>query len=243
MEKTCNLFENEGFQELSKGIMRPGGFKITEDGVRLAKLNLGMKVLDVGCGIGSTLQYLNKDFGIDGIGVDFSDSILENGRKVNPELDLRKGEGGQLDFPSTTFDAVLMECTLSLFPNQSNALLEAYRVLKVGGKLVISDFYLRDTKSQDCTSSEGFVPIGSCINGAFEKEELIKVIEDIGYYIIEWEDRTKELKEFTAEIIMNCGSMENFWKSILPDGIDSSKYTYDMSKAKLGYFLLAAKKK
>jgi ubiquinone/menaquinone biosynthesis C-methylase UbiE len=272
MEKKCNLFENEGFQELSEGIMRPGGYNITEDGIKLANLNRGMKVLDVGCGMGSTLQHLNDSFGISGIGIDLSDSILGKGRKAHPGLDLRKGEGDQLDFPSKSFDGVLMECTLSLFHNQPEALHEAFCVLKNNGKLIISDFYLRNPEEQvikqekarreeirndfhekrrtgeithetgDCGSGHGYIPIGSCINGAFDKTELINVLEEIGYSIVEWEDRTKELKEFTAEIIMQHGSMENFWKSVLPEGLDSSSYAADMAKVKLGYFLLVARK-
>jgi arsenite methyltransferase len=248
MEKKCNLFENVDFQKMSQGIMRPGGYKITEDSIRLANLQSGMRVLDVGCGLGSTLNHLKVDFGINGIGIDSSDSILTKGRILHPELDMRKGDGDKLDFPFKTFDGVIMECTLSLFHNLENALNDAYYVLKDEGKLIISDFYHRNPnediiKQEKIRRAEDRINFfDSCISGAFDKDYLIEILKKTGYTIIAWEDRTKELKEFTAEIIMECGSMEKFWASILPEDINARSYTEDMAKLKLGYFLLVAKK-
>ncbi len=305
MTTSCRLYENPDFQEMAGGVLRPGGYRITEEGMRLAGISENAMILDVGCGLGSTLAHLEKVFDIRGIGIDVSKAILVRGRNLHPELDLREGAGEELEFQSLSFDGVLMECTLSLFRNQPEALHEAYCVLKHGGKLIVSDFYLRDpddslilqekkrrvevledklaeirskareqiidpadenvhdhNHDNDCGShdhdhdhdhdhghengscgcSDGIVPIGSCINGAFLKEDLLKIVEETGYNVVSWMDKTRELGEFTAEIIMNYGSMEKFWESVLPEGQDASKHMEDMAKVKLGYFLLVAEK-
>jgi len=98
--------------------------------------------LDVGCGYGTTVEFLQSNYHVDAVGIDLSTTILERGKARNPNLNLLYGDAEMLDFPSLSFDGIFMECVLSLADNLTETLHEAYCVLKKGGKLVVSDFYI-----------------------------------------------------------------------------------------------------
>ena len=236
-------------------IFRPGEFDITDRGIELAKLSGGHKVLDIGCGEGDTLHHLIADFGMKGEGIDMSLPTISNAKEKYPDLDVKFGDGEFLDaYSSFTFDGVLMECVLSLINIPDEALHEAYCVLKKGGKLIISDLYEKDPdpmqlkavkieaerqskiphKEGDCEEdTTRFVDFR--FEGAFYEKPLIRQLEEIGYKIIAFEDRSQDLDNYVAETMMKEGTLDNLMtcvKTTTPDG----------KKRKIGYFLLVAEK-
>lgn len=281
-----NVFENPDFLTIFNGVIRPGGLASTREAVELSGLKKGDKVLDVGCGYGLTVELLTEEYGIDARGVDISAKLLEEGKNRNPNLDLTFGDGEMLDFPSLSFDGVFMECMLSLVENQEEAIHEACCLLKKGGKLIISDFFLKEKNARrhyepkgcsshshehsscsDCSGCDGENPEGSassdcsglggeehtqglevplfksCFEGAFILDELAEMLEDIGFVITHWVDKNKELKEFTASLIMHFGSIEAFFEATSPGGRDESLFTGIDENKKVGYFLLVAEKR
>ncbi len=232
---SCRLFENPEFQELFQGAIRPGGLTLTKEAFKLAGLGSGSKILDVGCGSGETVAYLANSQKSEAVGIDLSDVLIEKAREKFPDLRFEFGDGVMIDFPSASFDGVFIECTLSQMDNVVEALHEAFCVLKNGGKLVISDFYRK----------EGMVDPGdenSFFKKAFDKEKLLEAVEDIGFEIRLWEERNRELKEFTASLIMHYGSLENFYKTT-EEVAGESPFRGIGEDKKLGYFLLIAEKK
>ena len=230
----CRLFENPEFQELFSGTIRPGGLGLTAEAVRLAGLSVGARVLDVGCGSGETVAYLVNEAKAEAVGIDLSDVLIEKAKEKYPDLTFEYGDGVMIDFPSANFDGVFIECSLSQMDNVVEALHEAFCVLKKGGKLIVSDFYRK----------EGSVKAGdenSFFEKAFDKDVLTEVIGDLGFEILHWEDKTKELKEFTASLIMHYGSLEAFYKSTEEEAGESPFRGIGEDK-KLGYFLLVAEK-
>ena len=121
-----------------------GGLSVTRRAMELCDFKKGAKILDVGCGYGATVELLHSDYGAEAVGIDLSTDLLEKGKSRNPELNLIFGDGEMLNFSSLTFDGIFIECALSLMDNITEALHEAYCVLKKGGKLIISDFYLKE---------------------------------------------------------------------------------------------------
>ena len=106
-----------------------------------------MKILDVGCGYGRTLNELHNNGFTDLIGVDFSEKMIKRGLKLYPYLKLIKNNGETLPFLDDKFDAVILIGVLtSNFQNkeQENLIREISRVLKSNGKLYLSDFLLND---------------------------------------------------------------------------------------------------
>lgn len=230
----CRLFENPEFQELFSGAIRPGGLDLTKEAVKLSGLSAGARVLDVGCGSGVTVEHLVGTHKIKAVGIDLSDALIEKAREKNPGLTFEYGDGVMVDFPSNSFDGIFMECTLSQMDNVGEALHEAFCVLKKGGKLIVSDFY-RKAGSLEPGDENSF------FEKAFDKDVLMELVEDLDFKILHWEEKNKELKEFTASLIMHYGSLEAFYKSTEEEPGESPFRGIGEDK-KLGYFLLIAEK-
>lgn len=98
------------------------------------------RVLDIGCGDGTTLLYLRKYFDIEGVGVDISDHIIKSLQKnINDKrLSFYVGDHRDLEIIGNgKFDIVLSFGVIEHFEEYSLALTEAYRTLKPGGNLVL----------------------------------------------------------------------------------------------------------
>jgi SAM-dependent methyltransferase len=104
-----------------------------------------MAVLDVGCGYGRTLNELYDAGFVNLFGVDYSQGMIDRGRRLHPYLDLRKNDGSILPFDDGTFHAVLLIAVLTCIAEsdgQSRLISEIERVLKDDGILYINDYLL-----------------------------------------------------------------------------------------------------
>lgn len=237
---------------------RPGEFRITQEAMEIWKLPRGAKVLDVGCGLGETMEFLEKEYGFECSGIDLSMARVKEGKTRNPDLDIKYGDGEFLDgFSSYSFDGVVMECTLSLINLPDEALHEAYCVLKKGGKLFLSDLYIKDPDegfmkalkieaerinskphkegscSTDCEEDHRNRPVSFRSDGRFLIDPLIEQLAEIGYRNISWKDCSQELDNFAAEKLMNDGTLE---------GCLCGDALHPKDHFKTGYFMLTAEK-
>lgn len=99
----------------------------------------GMKILDIAAGTGSSSRPL-KDLGAEVIPLDFSDGMLEAGRKRNPDLPFTKGDALNLPFKDNEFDVSTISFGLRNTSDVEKALREALRVTKPNGKIVVVEF-------------------------------------------------------------------------------------------------------
>ena len=99
----------------------------------------GMKILDVAAGPGSSSEPLFKA-GADVTSLDFSEGMLEQGRKARPYLKFVKGDALNLPFGENEFDLTTISFGLRNTHDYKKALQEALRVTKVGGRMVIVEF-------------------------------------------------------------------------------------------------------
>ncbi|MDY6904291.1 MAG: class I SAM-dependent methyltransferase [Thermodesulfobacteriota bacterium] len=109
-------------------------------------VNRSAAVLDVGCGYGRLLAVLNEAGYTNTVGVDISPAMIERGKALYPEADLRVWEGDALPFGTDRFDGVLLVAVLNCIPTNTGQQLlisEIHRVLKPGGVLFISDYPLQ----------------------------------------------------------------------------------------------------
>lgn len=232
-------------------IMRPGEFAITDKGIEIAGLKKGDKILDIGCGEGDTVAHLDE-MGMEAEGIDMSLKSITAAKDKYLGINVKLGDGEFLDdYSSFTFDAITMECVLSLINIPDEALHEAWCVLKKGGKLIISDLYYKDPdpmkvkavkmearrlamkprKEGDCEEHPTrFVDFR--VKGAFFEEPLIAQLEEIGYKILTFEDRSIDLDNYAAQVIMDGGKLEDL----------CCDADFNDKKNKLGYFLLVAQK-
>ena len=207
------------------GTISPGGKNIIGDAFKIAQLKNGCDVLDVGCGDGTTLSFLKEEFEINPVGIDKSEKLIEQGKEKFKDIDLQVGEADYLEFSSFSFDAVIMECTLSVIEMQTEAIHEAYCLLRPGGKLIITDLFGTE-------------------EGTLNKESIIEDCEEIGFSVFQTQDRTDDLVTFTAEKILEHGSLKEYFESITPEGDDTNffcKAAYDSKNIK--YLLLILEKR
>ena len=155
--------------------------------VAFASLREGETVLDLGSGAGFDCCLAANKVGKNGkvIGVDMTPEMIEkareNARKGNYEnVEFRLGEIENLPVADNSVDVILSNCVIVLSPDKSRVFSEAFRVLKPGGRLMISDIVLlRQLPDFLKNSIEAYI---GCVSGAMTKHEYIREIEAAGFH-------------------------------------------------------------
>jgi len=108
--------------------------------IEAAGVGEGDSVLEVGCGTGVLAREVVKQVGPDGgvTGVDLSESMLGVARDICPDVDFRQGNAMDLPFDDESFDIAIASFMLMFVPDPVLAVSEMWRVLKPGGRLVIT---------------------------------------------------------------------------------------------------------
>jgi ubiquinone/menaquinone biosynthesis C-methylase UbiE len=152
----------------------------------LASLKEGEAVLDLGSGAGIDCFLAAQKVGRTGkvIGIDMTPSMvqkaIENAEKGGYEnVEFRMGEIENLPVEDDSVDVIISNCVINLVPNKLRAFQEAFRVLKPGGRLMISDMVLQKELPEFIkTSIEAYA---GCIAGAIKKDEYLDAIKEAGF--------------------------------------------------------------
>ncbi len=107
--------------------------------VRAVDPKPGERILDIAAGTGTSSVALAKT-GADVIALDFSQGMVEEGRRRNPDLQFVQGDAEKLPFGDAEFDAVTISFGLRNVQQPEVAIAEMLRVLKPGGRVVICEF-------------------------------------------------------------------------------------------------------
>ena len=230
MSEQNKLYENAAFQEFAGDALRPGGLELTEEAVKLAGFAKGSRLLDIGCGAGKTVAFLTENYAASGI--DRSESLIAKGKSIAPALDIQVGSAYALPYAKNSFDGIFTECVLSLLQDKAAAFAEMQRVLKPRGKLAVSDLYIRES-----TKPFTGIPLITCINGMKSEAQLQQEMQEAGFQLLEWQDKTVQFKGFLAGLIMNYGSLQAFWQSLAGDCATACKVQESLQGIKIGYYL------
>jgi len=163
--------------------------------VALASLREGETVLDLGSGGGFDCFLAADKVGENGrvIGVDMTLEMIEkareNARKGNyANVKFRLGEIENLPVADNYVDVVISNCVINLAPDKRRVFTEAFRVLKPGGRLMISDIVLlKELPDFIKDSIEAYI---GCLSGAIKREEYIEAIEAAGFQEVRVMDET-----------------------------------------------------
>lgn len=155
-----------------------------------AALREGEVVLDLGCGGGVDVFLAALRVGVGGkaIGVDMTPEMIERARRSAEEMgfsnvEFRLGEIEDLPIEDESMDVVISNCVINLSPDKSRVFQEAYRVLRPGGRIIISDIVVRGELSQSIR--ESLEAWAGCVAGAVREEEYLRMMREAGFADIE----------------------------------------------------------
>jgi SAM-dependent methyltransferase len=152
--------------------------------VALASLAPGETVLDLGSGAGFDTLLAAERVGPAGrvIGVDMTPAMLDRARAAaagRPQVEFRLGEIEHLPVADAAVDVVLSNCVINLSPEKAQVFAEAYRVLRPGGRLAVSDTVaLRDLAGSPFDGDEH---LATCIRGSVSVAALEAMLAAAGF--------------------------------------------------------------
>ncbi|MFX1570585.1 MAG: arsenite methyltransferase [Promethearchaeota archaeon] len=160
-----------------------------------ASIQEGETVLDLGSGGGLDCFIAAKKVGITGkvIGVDMTPSMIdkarENARNGNYDnVEFRLGEIEHLPVADNSVDLIISNCVINLAPNKENVFREAFRVLRPGGRIMVSDIVLlKELPEAVRKNVQAYI---GCIGGAIMKDKYIEAINKAGFQNVEILDQS-----------------------------------------------------
>jgi SAM-dependent methyltransferase/catechol 2,3-dioxygenase-like lactoylglutathione lyase family enzyme len=158
--------------------------------VRLAGISKGETVVDLGSGGGIDVFLAAQQVGPSGhvIGVDMTPEMLARARANAERLGLanvefRQGLIEALPVPEGSVDVVLSNCVINLAPDKAPVFREIFRVLKPGGRLVVSDMVAAGELPQELRDDPQ--TWASCIGGAIREDDYLETIREAGFGSVE----------------------------------------------------------
>jgi ubiquinone/menaquinone biosynthesis C-methylase UbiE len=169
--------------ELGKTVIHPGGRRSTDELLEMARIEPGHRVLDAGCGIGTTAARIARDYGCEVVAVDLKDANCARARAtvtrhgLDDRVEIRRGDIEQLEFEDETFDVVIVEA-VTMFVHRKRAASEVVRVCRRGGRVVDHEFIWR--KRPPASARELFM-VKVCPGIDFDTaEDWARLYKDVG---------------------------------------------------------------
>jgi SAM-dependent methyltransferase len=152
----------------------------------LATIQPGETVLDLGSGGGIDVLLSAKRVGPTGkvYGLDMTDEMLalarENQQKAGvTNVEFLAGDIEDIPLPESSVDLIISNCVINLSPDKDRVLKEAFRVLKPGGRLAVSDIVVRGSMPEEVRHSVELW--AGCVAGALEESDYLKKLEQAGF--------------------------------------------------------------
>ena len=152
----------------------------------IASLKAGDVVLDLGSGAGFDAFLAAKKVGSRGkvFGVDMTEEMLEKARGNAKKggftnVEFKKGDIENLPLDDSSVDVVISNCVINLAPDKAKVFKETYRVLKTGGRLMVSDVVLVKPLPDNLKNDKDLL-IG-CVSGAILKEDYLNLLKQTGF--------------------------------------------------------------
>jgi len=150
------------------------------------RLRSGETVVDLGSGAGFDALLAARKVGPTGrvIGVDMTDAMLDRAREnaIKAGMDhveFRKGTIEALPIEDASVDAIISNCVINLSPEKERVYREAYRVLRPGGRIMISDIVLeRELPAAVLDSIDAYI---GCVGGASQRADYLATIAKAGF--------------------------------------------------------------
>ena len=182
----------------------------------------GEVVVDLGSGAGLDSFLASAQVGPSGrvIGIDMTDAMLERARENAREggytnVEFRKGYIEDLSLEDESVDVILSNCVINLSPEKSKVFREAYRVLRPGGRLMVSDVVLEHAlPAEVLRSADAYL---GCVGGASVRAEYLDTIAKAGFREVRIEREAAFKDAFSREDPLVQEAMERLdvtWEQV-----------------------------
>jgi arsenite methyltransferase len=148
----------------------------------------GDVVLDLGSGAGFDCFLASKKVGTTGkvIGVDMTDEMVAKARILAKEkgysnVEFRLGDIEKIPVDDNSVNVTISNCVINLAPNKLQVFKEAYRVLKTGGKMYVSDIVLLGKLTEEQLKDEDLLT--GCVAGALHKDDYLAKLKQAGFRV------------------------------------------------------------
>jgi arsenite methyltransferase len=165
----------------------------------------GEVCVDLGCGRGNDVIRMAQVVGDKGLvyGLDISDGMIEKANKTAAKLEVTnvsfvKSELESLKLPSSIADLVISNCTINHASDKISVWNEIYRILKKGGRFVISDIYSLEDVPDEYKNDP--VAVSECWAGSIKKDEYLKIISNAGFSEVNILEESKPYTKGKIEI-------------------------------------------
>jgi len=150
------------------------------------KIKEGDTVLDLGSGAGIDAILAANKVGSNGkvIGVDMTEEMIEKAKENAKKQGIKNvefllGEIENLPLKDNSVDTIITNCVINLTPDKAKTFSEAYRVLKKGGSIYLSDIVLLKELTEEQRNNKAL--ISGCVAGALLKDDYLNKIKGAGF--------------------------------------------------------------
>jgi arsenite methyltransferase len=185
------------------------------DPITLARLQPGQTVLDLGSGGGIDCFLAARQVGPDGrvIGIDMTPAMLEKATQNKLKLGLdnvefRLGEIEALPVEAESVDVVISNCVINLSPDKAAVFREAYRVLKPGGSLAVSDIVTQGRFTRE--ERANMESWAACIGGAEDVSDYVAAMHAAGFQDVSIRDKGAPDVELANTTMLPVGATRWF---------------------------------
>jgi arsenite methyltransferase len=184
--------------------LHPGGETATGRALELLAVERGDWLLDVASGGGASALKAVRELGCRAVGVEYGEAAVLGARAqaeaegLGGRASFLRGDAEALPLTSGSFDAVLCECSLCTFPDKARALAEMRRVLRPGGRVVISDVVVDPER----LPHELLGPLSTiaCVGSALSRGGYEGLLGDAGLEPFAVESREPDAARFASRV-------------------------------------------
>ena len=196
----CSAFyEQDWVRAIAEDSFHPGGANLTRRTVESMQLPANARLLDLGCGTGTTALLVSREFEYQVTGVDLSAANIERARQRanSPGVCFETADARSLPFDDGAFDGILAECVFSLLADKPRGLAELRRVLAPGGRIGLTDMALGGVLPADVAD---VAAPWTCLSDALDEAAYRAMFSDAGFTVSEVTDESATLTTLLGNI-------------------------------------------
>ncbi len=203
-DKTCSIEQCDIFDFMANHVgltvIHPGGFDATRKLLESCHIDKSSKVLDIGCGKGTTSILLAQEYGCNVVGLDLSEDLLSQATRLarrkglEHKVSFRAGDALNLPFADNEFDRAIGQAVLILVGDKRKAIQEALRVTKSGGYIGWLELSWKEPPTKEFLDGVSNVICAYCMLVVETFEDWKKTFEEAGVKELQTSAYSQEFK-------------------------------------------------